>query len=273
MHHVAMSRPVDFVLSLGDNFYEDGVVGLDDPHWWASFEEPYYWGGLRVPWYAVLGNHDYRGNPDAQIAYTAHSDRWNMPARYYRSSWPGPVNPLLDVFCLDTTTLIQRYWPGGTETIPGVVWPDPYRQLAWLEEGLHCSGARWKIVAGHHAIASASPIHGSSSELDDRLRPLLAEYGAPLYLSGHDHDLQHLGLPGGLNCVVSGAGSEVRTTGSNAHTLFSESALGFVHVQVTMADIRIAFYDIDATLLHSANVTSPMHRVLRRRRSVAHDAA
>ena len=261
MQSLTLSRPIDFVLTVGDNFYEDGVIGLDDPHWWTSFEEPYYWDGLRLPWYATLGNHDYRGAPEIQVEYTAHSGRWNMPARYYRLSWPGPVSPLVDLFCLDTTPMVNKYRSGGSEEMRSVTWPDPYRQLCWLEEGLHCSNARWKIVVGHHAIASASPFHGPSQELVDRLLPLLVEYDVPLYLCGHEHDMQHLRIPGGVDCVVAGSGSEVRETGWNAHTVFAESMLGFVRVRATGDDVIVSFHDAAATVLHSASVVADQRRV------------
>ena len=58
-----------FIASVGDNFYENGVQSVDDPQWKTSFENIYTDPALQVPWYAVLGNHDYKGNPQAQIDY------------------------------------------------------------------------------------------------------------------------------------------------------------------------------------------------------------
>ncbi|WP_230770022.1 metallophosphoesterase [Sphingomonas sp. Leaf4] len=95
-HHVAaaMGRAAaaarsDFVLAIGDNFYSDGVESVDDPLWQSVFEGVYTHPALQVPWYALLGNHDYRGNPQAQIDYAATSKRWRMPARYYRVADPA----------------------------------------------------------------------------------------------------------------------------------------------------------------------------------------
>ena len=67
------------VISVGDNFYEDGVASTADPQWRSSFEEVYTAPSLQIPWYAALGNHDYRGSPQAQVAYTRNSTRWRMP--------------------------------------------------------------------------------------------------------------------------------------------------------------------------------------------------
>lgn len=73
-----------FVIAAGDNFYPGGVASVTDPHWKQSFEDVYTDAALRTPWYPALGNHDYRGVPQAQVAYTGHSRRWRMPGRYYR---------------------------------------------------------------------------------------------------------------------------------------------------------------------------------------------
>ena len=62
-----------FRLLLGDNFYESGVNGLDDPLWQSTFELPVSDDG--VEYLPVLGNHDYRGE---LMHYTAipHTRLW-----------------------------------------------------------------------------------------------------------------------------------------------------------------------------------------------------
>ena len=79
----ANALKAQFVISVGDNFYEKGVTSTDDPQWQISFEDVYHADSLQVPWHVALGNHDYLGNCDAQIAYSRISKRWNMPARYF----------------------------------------------------------------------------------------------------------------------------------------------------------------------------------------------
>ena len=71
-----------FIVAVGDNFYEHGVASVDDPQWQTSFENVYTAPSLHVPWRVILGNHDYHGNCDAQMAYSNISPRWTMPARY-----------------------------------------------------------------------------------------------------------------------------------------------------------------------------------------------
>jgi hypothetical protein len=43
---------------------------------------PFYFANAYVA-NVVLGNHDYRSNPQAQVEYTKVSNRWKIPERYY----------------------------------------------------------------------------------------------------------------------------------------------------------------------------------------------
>ena len=72
-----------FTIATGDNFYPSGVISEWDPLWKYSFEDIYTDFHLQWDWYPVLGNHDYKSNPDAQVKYSSISRRWKMPARYY----------------------------------------------------------------------------------------------------------------------------------------------------------------------------------------------
>ena len=79
MAAAARSTKADFVISVGDLFYPDGVASVDDPQWRTSFEDVYAQFALYIPWYVVLGNHEYRGNPQAIVDYGRRARRWRMP--------------------------------------------------------------------------------------------------------------------------------------------------------------------------------------------------
>ena len=81
MAQVAGQGGARFVISTGDNFYPRGVGSVSDPQFRDAFEEVYAAPSLQAPWYVVLGNHDYEGSPNAEIAYSSRSPRWRMPAR------------------------------------------------------------------------------------------------------------------------------------------------------------------------------------------------
>src|SRR5436190_6059152 len=66
------SETCDFGLFLGDNFYDVGVSGVDDPQWKSKFEDVYSDPSFAsLPFFAVLGNHDHEGNAQAEIDYTS----------------------------------------------------------------------------------------------------------------------------------------------------------------------------------------------------------
>jgi hypothetical protein len=46
-----------FVIALGDNFYNDGTESTEDELWETAFHDVYYAPSQNVPWYGVLGNH------------------------------------------------------------------------------------------------------------------------------------------------------------------------------------------------------------------------
>ena len=67
MAKAAASYGAQFVISTGDNFYEAGVASVNSPQWRKSFEDIYTQPELQVPWYPTVGNHDHRGNVQAQV--------------------------------------------------------------------------------------------------------------------------------------------------------------------------------------------------------------
>ena len=244
MEKVAAQYHCNFVISTGDNFYSKGVKSVHDAHWQKSFEQVYAAPSLNIPWYSVLGNHDYRGNIQAQIDYSRKSDRWYMPARYYSlTKHVDSVTTALFVF-LDTNELLH---PQKGQ--------DARRQWKWLEDVLSHSSARWKFVVGHHPVYSGSPMHGDNPELIRHLRPLLEKYGVQVYFCGHDHDLQYLKPPGRVHYIVSGAGSQLRETGREQWTRFSASRNGFVLALLKADLLEIQFIDLHGQVLYRAEIS------------------
>ncbi|CAH1782025.1 unnamed protein product [Owenia fusiformis] len=185
----------EFVLSLGDNFYEDGVKSVDDPRFKDTFEDVYTAPSLQVPWYTILGNHDYHSNVRAQLEYTQKSKRWNFPDFNYTLTFPivKDSEKTVQILMLDTILLCG---------VSGSIHPDdpPFgpenpekaeENWIWIEEKLRSSRSDFLIVAGHYPILSIGK-HGPTDCLMERLKPLLYKYRVNAYLSGHDHNLQHL---------------------------------------------------------------------------------
>ncbi|KAH9321308.1 hypothetical protein KI387_015947 [Taxus chinensis] len=114
---IAEKLQIAFVISTGDNFYEDGLNSTHDPSFEQSFSAIYGSASLQKPWHLVLGNHDYRGDTLAQLdpALKSRDSRWNC----YRTSilkknlplsCKGPKCPFIHFFFTDTTPFVDQYW-------------------------------------------------------------------------------------------------------------------------------------------------------------------
>ncbi|HSM91713.1 MAG TPA: metallophosphoesterase [Anaeromyxobacteraceae bacterium] len=235
-------RPFDLALHVGDNLYDCGpdwrstaagrcAFGPDgatvapgfspprDPSFHEKFEGAL--DGLAragVPVYLALGNHDVAtwgsclpiGDPVAvsrakaclEVAHAGPA--WRFPARHYViESPPPPAAPLARFIVVDSNVLRGDYG--------GFTLADEVAFVAGAAVGcdkLPC------FLVGHHPAATAGK-HTSDFDAGhvDRLAQLLAAAGPDLrgWLAGHDHDLQHLRTPTGLDVFVSGNGCRDRT--------------------------------------------------------------
>ncbi len=255
MAHLAESFRPQFIVSVGDNFYDDGVASIDDSHWQQSYERVYSAASLQVPWYITLGNHDYVGNTDAQLAYAKTSQLWTLPSRYYAVS-RKVGDQAVDLFFTDTCPAIKAYHDPIHVEHPAlhehVLQQDWGAQLTWLEQALAQSIAPWKLVFGHHPIYSGG-IHGDQQELIEQFLPLFQKHGVQAYFCGHDHDLQHLAADQ-VQLFVSGGGSEHRVNHMTPHAVFSESISGFMSVFLDKSSMAVQVIDNNGTVLYSASV-------------------
>ena len=244
-----------FTVSVGDNFYDTGVQTVNDAQWRTSFEDVYTAPSLKTHWYVALGNHDYRGVPQAQVEYTATSPRWRMPSRYFRQSFTAPDGQAVDLFVIDTSPMVKRYDSRKEHDALrlNVESQDVPAQLRWLDGALGASKAQWKIVAGHHPVFSGGSGHGSTPELIADVKPLLERHGVQLFLNGHDHDLQHIAV-GPVTYICTGAGSETRPVSRIAGTRFCSDRSGFTAYGIEGERMRIAFVDYTGHVLHEAEV-------------------
>ncbi|MEX2117865.1 MAG: tartrate-resistant acid phosphatase type 5 family protein [Bacteroidota bacterium] len=244
MAQVAGADSISFVVLLGDNFYERGVRSITDPQWLVKFESMYHHPSLQIPFLAILGNHDYDGNPQAQVEYTATSRRWVMPSRFYSRSFTVDDSTDVALFLLDTNPMSQL---SQSDIMKGKDSAAYRAQLDWLETELGRSEARWKIVAGHHTIYSNGD-HGNNPGLGSLLEPLFVRYGVDAYLAGHEHDLQLLGPVQGVHYIVSGGGGKDRSVEWKGNTLFAATRLGFVRMTITHTSASVEFFNRDGVL-------------------------
>lgn len=238
-------RSSRFVVTVGDNFYDNGVQSADDPQWQSSFENIYTARSLQTPWFATLGNHDYRGVPQAQLDYALKSPRWRLPSRYYKVSGMEFGAPHVDFFMIDTSPLVNKYRSDTDSVIRNnVLGQDVALQLDWLERELASSQAPWKLVFGHHPIFSGGSSHGNTPEMIAQVEPILKRNGVQAYIAGHDHDMQYIERDG-LHLIQTGAGSEVRPVLAVEGTQFCLSRSGFSYLRSDRDVLLLEFFDFE----------------------------
>ena len=217
----------DFAMLLGDNFYPDGIDSVDSPRWELTFEQPFDKPGLDIPFYVIPGNHDYSGSVQAQIDYTARSDRWRMPGRYHsftRSLGGGVEAKFIGI---DTERIARSDEAGRA-------------QRDWLRDQLSDPSNEWEIVFGHRPLRSGN---GASEVVRAALEPILNEGGADVYFAGHKHHLALLEDEAGAGPmqVISGAGSDPRDVRWDAETVFAAAGAGFVSCRLSADELLIKF--------------------------------
>ena len=244
-----------FILAVGDNFYPKGVMSEYDPSWQSSFENVYYQHPLFIDWYVVLGNHDYKTNPNAEIAYSKLSARWHMPSRFYSvKKTLDDGSGYAEFFFIDTSPFQKDYYQ--SEEYNNVKGVDTLAQKKWLEKGLKESKATWKFVVGHHPLYSAGKRLGKTQDMQNSFANLFEKYKVDAYFAGHEHQLE-FNQPEGYHFVefISGAASEATAiTGSPAFAKFAAQEFGFLTASVTGKEMLVQFINHEGKILYTTTI-------------------
>jgi 3',5'-cyclic AMP phosphodiesterase CpdA len=255
-----------------------------------------------VQFYAVLGNHDIRRGAELQIHYPA----WNMNGRRFYAFSKG--DGLIEFFGLDSTALSdearslvivekvrldneraalerkktltasdrRRLAAITAELGEDVVFINEQAavksaQLAWLNDALTTSQARWKVVFLHHSIYSSATKRGghggeaSVLTLRALLEPIFVGGGVDLVLAGHDHHydrstLQPEKSPTGhrVQYVTAGASARLRANVIDSKNTFLAKADATTHsfliAHVTRDAIRVEAHGANGRTLDTFEV-------------------
>ena len=214
----------DFVLLLGDK-YPRGFDTVNDSDWDLFTNRVAR--GSSVPHHVVLGNHDYMSNPQAQLDFAKLDPRWDLPSKYYKRTYTDGETSIC-VVGIDTNIFdqVQAEWLTGQFSDPAC---DP--ENAWI------------VVMGHHPIWSGA-MYSNTSNLVEKLLPILKEHRVHLYLSGHDH-VHEVFYDGQLTTVVSGAVAVMRppvTFAPNDYQIWGVSGKnveGYVKVDALQTELNV----------------------------------
>jgi len=216
MDYSARKHNTQFVVTNGDNFYENGVTDVNDPRFKYTFENVYTYQSLQTRWYIVAGNHDWEGNVTAQIAYSEKSNRWYYPSEWYTVTHYIP-NTNVSIQFVFIDTIVYDDWFST----------DSYRENQWIEATLSQSKADWLFVVGHYPVWSVGA-NGPTETLVTYLKPMLEKYKVNAYISGHDHSMQHLNDGHGVEYYLTGMGAKCSHDQKNINSVPSGS-LKFFH--------------------------------------------
>lgn len=211
----------DAVISVGDNFYPEGIENSHDPHIYESWEDIYR---PTTPWFVALGNHDHRGNTTAQTLIDL--PYWNMPANIYKFEK-----------CNQSFIVMDSTYPTNS-------------QWRLIEHLLRISTNNKWIVA-HHPIYSGGWHHFVDEDYRNKMIQIYHKYNVQGIISGHDHNLQHIELDK-IRLIVSGAGSATygaRTEQEGVKFFYDEP--GFVQMQFYNNFTNIKYIGLDSIVFET----------------------
>ena len=262
MGKTAKEFGAEFFLITGDNFYPSGVASTQDYTWLASYEQIYTAHSLQNPWYVVLGNHDYKGNIQAEIDYGKISRRWNLPAKYYSKIAninDDSTQQVLFIF-LNTTPFVTQYYNNDAFK-ENLASQDTIAQKLWVENTLKnaSKNVKWKIVVGHHPLYTGGKRMESidTKNMNDAFKPIFEKYNVDAYICGHEHNLQYIKPTDGVtHYFVTGSGSEaskpiiLHPNGGK----FALNENGFMAFSITATEIVVQIINKDGNNLYKTSV-------------------
>lgn len=228
MGNMAENVDIECVVAAGDVHHFEGVRSVNDPLWMTNYELIYSHPELMIPWYAIFGNHEYRGNTQAVIDYSKVSARWNVPSRYYTFAMENDGVTVRFVM-VDTATLLDKYRE-DTEKYPDACKQDMNKQLNWVDSVLSAAKEDWVLVVGHHPIfAETGKDDSERLDLQKRLDSILRKHAnVDMYLCGHIHNFQHIRkTESNIDYVVNTSGSLSRKVKPVDGTKFCSSDTGY----------------------------------------------
>jgi len=241
------------VLTTGGNFPGSGVASVTDTPWDSRFESMYPPDVLDIPFWATLGDDDYKGKVEAQIAYSQRTlprgsmTRWRMPSSYWTTILSAQKGSLrVRVVGLDTRDFVI----GDTQRAR--------RQCDWLDSVLSTQQEQWTIVLGYHPVYS-NGAQGNTLGMHRWIKPLLEKYRVDVFVGGRDHDLQILSPVNGVRYLVSGGGSKAANTMWANNTVFAATNLGFLWIQCNATELLLHVLDRDGSVIFAQRSAKTQH--------------
>ena len=251
MAETAEKCDIEFIAAAGDIHHFMGVRSVNDPLWMTNYELIYSHPELMIKWYAICGNHEYRGNTQAVLDYSNVSRRWIAPSKYYTFTETTDDGTPIRLLFIDTTPLIDRYRKDSIG-YPDACKQDAELQLQWIDSVLTQSTEKWKIVIGHHPIfAETDKKDSERADLQKRLAPILEKHKVDVYFCGHIHNYQHIRPESShVNYVVNSSASLSREVNTSPDTKFCSPDAGFTFCSLTKDTFKFFFINHQGKIIY-----------------------
>lgn len=217
----------DVIVTTGDNSYENGLSWEVEAN-----QKPYAADVQAGRFFPAHGNHDWGNQCSDPAGIQPSLEYFGVPIYYVAHLGHG----LIDLIVTDTTC-------SRTNVRTGAEPP----QAADYNATVAASTALWKITVGHHPPFSSGQ-WGSHEDRHWLLHPQV-----DLYLSGHNHDNEHL-VVGGQHFVVTGVG------GKNVYPMNDPIAgsvwgywkdFGAVRLTVGVDTLTVEYINVNNEVLHT----------------------
>ena len=209
---------ISFIISTGDNFYDQGLRFFMDSRILHTFENVYLKNDEKfsnINWYLVAGNHDHHTKDNAKYQLSSYNaylpKQWNFPDFLYTKKLILlNANKQMKTFrfiFIDTTIMCNLYEKklvGNLYNSINQTYYNLFRNQLIMSHNQNES----IILIGHHPLYSSQ-----SSEkpllycFHDNFLNLFKNYPIIAYFSGHDHSLQY-GIYHKVHLFTSAGGSE-----------------------------------------------------------------
>ena len=260
LHRVRSRDPWRFILTMGDNIYEDG----EPKHFESKFIDVYR--ELLddgVPFRSTLGNHDIRHKGGAEqlqeeaFGYIGGQDEYEFSA--------GPKlddgKKLVRFICLNSTSWVEAIEKREHKAVE--------RMLSRLRERLRTSDSyRWNIIYFHHAIHSYIQDHwllprghGSNPYLQRVLEPEIIGH-VDVVFAGHEHFYQKIRPIKGVHHITSGAAGKRRKGVRSDHPDVEGASPDYHFMDLGLTEDTLYFQAINDSglLVHSGEIRNRQAR-------------
>ena len=220
----------DAILTVGDNSYENGTaseIPVD--------QQPYAADVTAGRLYPVAGNHDWGQQCSDPTHIQNSTSYFGKPPHYTAHFGSG----LLDFFATDMNCAEADGYTYGSA------------QAVQYQSDVAASTAVWKVTGSHQAFYSSGAV-GTLSYTHWGILPAI-----DLFLSGHDHDSEHL-VEGGQHFVVDGAGGAATAPLGPPipGSIWSDGQdFAAVRLTVTPSALTVDFISAAGALLHTFTLT------------------